>query len=309
MDASRLSLCKKICSPMLCCKRSFCKESKTERLFRKGRKKLNKDLNLVEMIRNQKIVVACFNELLETQKFTDIIQNYYKGNISSGDDLNPKDKRAKNRRNGSLRTLEDLDLIRGEQKLDSSQKSSIKKQHARKQESLVINLEKQDKTKKIGGQKTAEPEKLERLPSRHISGSISNMLSLTKLQDDSNQKDVDANNTLSVKQKNPKKFLRSFTTVEEYGHDQHKQDSKTKAKLSYRDLNIGSLELADSKVNSNYDEKDLTQRKFLAPEEVEVYDIEISKLDEDKQKEEEEADVDPSAIAAELSQLRMQRKD
>ena len=56
-------------------------------MFRKGRIKIDKDLDIVEVIRNQKIYVAALTELMGRKKIEEVIRDYYYGNVTSGDDL------------------------------------------------------------------------------------------------------------------------------------------------------------------------------------------------------------------------------
>ena len=75
---------------LFCCgraKTAICQENVLERMFRKGRTKIDKDLDIVEVIRNQKIYVAALTELMGRKKIEEVIRDYYFGNVTSGDDL------------------------------------------------------------------------------------------------------------------------------------------------------------------------------------------------------------------------------
>lgn len=70
-----------------CCRKSeLLKENRLERMFRKGRAKVKKDLDIVALIRNQKILVAAVNEIMTKYKFRQITRLYFMGNISSDED-------------------------------------------------------------------------------------------------------------------------------------------------------------------------------------------------------------------------------
>lgn len=75
--------------------------------------KLEKDLNIIEVVRNQKIFVAAINKIMTSLKFQKCIRENYKGNISDtsghvlGDDT---DVYQTEERVG--RTLSNLDRIR-----------------------------------------------------------------------------------------------------------------------------------------------------------------------------------------------------
>ena len=59
--------------------------SKTERIFQKARVKLYKDLNLIEILRGNRVLVAACHDMMK-DRFVDIARNYYQGNVSSEPD-------------------------------------------------------------------------------------------------------------------------------------------------------------------------------------------------------------------------------
>lgn len=92
------------------CKATLCGgEKKLDLMFKKGRAKVNKDMNIIEMIRNQKILIAAVNEIMTTDKFGKIAVKYFKGGISSSEEtVKPKVLRS--------RTLDEMLEIRKEYK-------------------------------------------------------------------------------------------------------------------------------------------------------------------------------------------------
>ena len=92
-----------------CLKDSCCPEESKQRIFRKARKKVDRDLNLVDLIRNQKILIAAVSSMLEENKFNEIVRDYYFGNVSSGDDKGIKSEWFWRKKIKGAKTLEDLD--------------------------------------------------------------------------------------------------------------------------------------------------------------------------------------------------------
>ena len=92
-----------------CCRETCCPEGTKQRMFRKARKKVNRDLNLVDLIRNQKILIAAVSSMLEENKFNEIVRDYYFGNVSSGDDKGIKSEWFWRKKIKGAKTLEDLD--------------------------------------------------------------------------------------------------------------------------------------------------------------------------------------------------------
>ena len=60
LNPAKLSTCKALIN-QVCCGKRCCKESKIDRLFRKGRSKVDQDMNIIDIIRNQKVALAAVN--------------------------------------------------------------------------------------------------------------------------------------------------------------------------------------------------------------------------------------------------------
>ena len=82
-------------------------ENVLERMFRKGRSKIDKDVNIVEIIRNQKVYVAALTELMGRKKIEEISREYFFGFVTSGDDANWEDPYFRSSKR--QRTLEEVD--------------------------------------------------------------------------------------------------------------------------------------------------------------------------------------------------------
>ena len=115
----------------VCCKATCCPEETKQRMFRKARKKVDRDLNLVDLIRNQKILIAAVSSMLEENKFNQIVRDYYFGNVSSGDDKGIKSEWFWRERIKGAKTLEDLDERRENESMYPTPRS---------RETRVINL-------------------------------------------------------------------------------------------------------------------------------------------------------------------------
>ena len=61
-------------------------ENVLERMFRKGRIKVDKDVNIVEIVRNQKVFLAALSALMGRKKIEEIARDYYYGYLTSGDE-------------------------------------------------------------------------------------------------------------------------------------------------------------------------------------------------------------------------------
>lgn len=99
-------------------------------MYRKGRKKIDKDINIIEVIRNQKVFMAALTKTMSALKFSEVACDYYYGYVSSADDtINDNQYKSKQ---SKLRTLEEI----------QAQASGIELKEYPVSKSTIINLQK-----------------------------------------------------------------------------------------------------------------------------------------------------------------------
>ena len=108
LEIDKVSTCKALLRKVTCgkLKRVCLDENVLERMFRKGRSKIDKDVNIAEIIRNQKVFLAALSSLMGRKKIEQISRDYYFGYVTSGDEPEEEDPyRSVNKQ----RTLEEYD--------------------------------------------------------------------------------------------------------------------------------------------------------------------------------------------------------
>ena len=134
IDPDKASTCKALLRALCCGKlKEHCclKENLIERLYRKGRRKVDKDVNLIEIIRNQKVFMAALTKAMSATKFSEVAVEYYYGFVTSGDDT--KIDSIYGRRQSKARTLEEIE----------AQAQAVELKEYPMSMSTIINLQKE----------------------------------------------------------------------------------------------------------------------------------------------------------------------